>query len=68
MTVGALPHLAAGRPAGITGMAARLLAVAVRRARSSVRWPTSAPSTGDWGSRCAVMAILLVAGLAGRVP
>jgi hypothetical protein len=28
MTVGALPHLAAGRPAGVTGMASRLLAVA----------------------------------------
>ena len=28
MTVGALPHLAAGRSAGVTGMASRLLAVA----------------------------------------
>ncbi len=28
MTVGALPHLAAGRPAGLAGMAARLLKVA----------------------------------------
>ncbi len=28
MTVGALPHLAAGRQAGVTGMASRLLAVA----------------------------------------
>jgi hypothetical protein len=28
MTVGALPHLAAGRPAGVAGMASRLLAVA----------------------------------------
>jgi hypothetical protein len=28
MTLGALPHIAAGRPAGITGMSARLLAVA----------------------------------------
>ena len=28
MTVGALPHLAAGRPAGVIGMAARLVAVA----------------------------------------
>jgi hypothetical protein len=28
MTVGALPHLAAGRPAGVTGMASRLIAVA----------------------------------------
>jgi hypothetical protein len=29
MTVGALPHLAAGRPAGVAGMAARLLSVAL---------------------------------------
>jgi HD domain len=29
MTVGALPHLAAGRPAGVAGMASRLLAVAL---------------------------------------
>jgi len=29
MIVGALPHLAAGRPAGVAGMAARLLAVAI---------------------------------------
>ena len=28
MTVGALPHIAAGRPAGLTGMCARLVAVA----------------------------------------
>jgi hypothetical protein len=28
MTVGALPHIAAGRPAGITGMSTRLVAVA----------------------------------------
>src|SRR5260221_10477095 len=28
MTVGALPHIAAGRPAGLTGMATRLVAVA----------------------------------------
>jgi HD domain len=28
MTLGALPHLAAGRPAGVTGMASRLIAVA----------------------------------------
>ena len=28
MTVGALPHIAAGRPAGITGMCARIVAVA----------------------------------------
>ena len=28
MTVGALPHIAAGRPAGMTGMCARLVAVA----------------------------------------
>src|ERR1019366_4508173 len=28
MTVGALPHVAAGRPAGITGMSTRLVAVA----------------------------------------
>jgi hypothetical protein len=28
MTVGALPHIAAGRPAGLTGMCTRLLAVA----------------------------------------
>jgi hypothetical protein len=29
MTVGALPHIAAGRPAGLTGMATRLVCVAV---------------------------------------
>ena len=27
MTIGALPHMAAGRPVGVTGMASRLLAV-----------------------------------------
>src|SRR6266498_1004701 len=27
MTIGALPHMAAGRPAGLTGMASRLVAV-----------------------------------------
>ena len=28
MTIGALPHMAAGRPVGLTGMASRLVAVA----------------------------------------
>jgi hypothetical protein len=44
MALGALPHIAAGRPAGITGMSARLLAVAlvafIFRPMASYIWST----------------------------
>jgi hypothetical protein len=63
MVLGALPHLAAGRPAGLTGIASRLIAVAVVAAafRPLSRNATvTAPD--DWWVALAVMAGLLVAG------
>ncbi|HUZ35219.1 MAG TPA: HD domain-containing phosphohydrolase [Streptosporangiaceae bacterium] len=61
MTVGALPHLAAGRPAGVPGMAARLIAVAgvALLFRPLIHIHAIA---GDWAIALAAMAILLVAG------
>ena len=52
MIVGALPHLAVGRPAKVSGMSIRLLCVAASRP-SSVRWPGTVPwsGTGAWPSR-----------------
>ncbi len=63
MVLGALPHLAAGRPAGLTGIASRLVAVAVVAAafRPLSRNVTiTAPK--DWWVALAAMAGLLVAG------
>jgi hypothetical protein len=63
MVLGALPHLAAGRPAGLAGMASRLIAVAVVaalfRPLSTVGAITRA---SDWGVALAAMAGVLVAG------
>ncbi len=61
MTVGALPHLAAGRPAGVSGMASRLIAVAgvalLFRPLAGIRLIHAYPAPA-----LAVMAALLVAG------
>lgn len=60
MTVGALPHIAAGRPAGLTGMATRLVAVAcvafAFRPIASDRWLSTA---GRWWVAFAVMTFLV---------
>jgi len=57
MTIGALPHLAAGRPAGLTGMASRLVAVScvafVFRPLAGVQAIVS-----RWWLAAAVMAVL----------
>jgi len=63
MVLGALPHLAAGRPAGLTGIASRLIAVAVVAALFrplSTVLPITRPR--DWGLALAAMAGVLVAG------
>jgi hypothetical protein len=61
MTVGALPHMAAGRPVGIIGMASRLLAVScvafIFRPLAGIRMLDS-----QWWLAAAVMAALLVLG------
>jgi hypothetical protein len=61
MIVGALPHLAAGRPAGMAGMASRLLAVAF--VALAFRPIAGLPVLGRhvW-VRLAVMLVLIVAG------
>jgi hypothetical protein len=67
MVLGALPHLAAGRPAGLAGIASRLIAVAVVAALFR---PLSAVMAitrpRDWGlalaAMAAAMAVVLVAG------
>jgi HD domain len=61
MTVGALPHLAAGRPAGVAGMASRLIAVA---GVALMFRPLAAIQAirVHWWLALAVMAVLLVAG------
>ena len=63
MTVGALPHLAAGRPAGVSGMAARLIAVAVVALlfRPLTRFH-AITHYGHWGLALAAMVVLLVVG------
>ncbi|HUN33374.1 MAG TPA: HD domain-containing phosphohydrolase [Trebonia sp.] len=60
MLVGALPHLAVGRPARLTAMAARLVAVAVVAAifRPLASDP---PISGHWWSALPVMASLVAA-------
>jgi HD domain len=63
MVLGALPHLAAGRPAGLTGIASRLIAVAVVAAAFrplSRNVTVTAPD--HWWVALGVMAGLLVAG------
>ncbi len=61
MVVGALPHLAAGRPTGLAGIASRLVAVAV--VASLFRPLSKILTPDDWWLALAVMAGLLVAGL-----
>jgi hypothetical protein len=63
MMVGALPHLAAGRPSGLAGIASRLVAVAVvavafrpLSANMTIRAPE------DWWVALSAMAGLLIAG------
>ena len=63
MTVGALPHLAAGRPAGVTGMATRLVAVAcVAFAFRPIAGAEVISRPGHWWVAFAVMALLVAAG------
>jgi hypothetical protein len=61
MMVGALPHIAAGRPAGVTGMCTRLVAVAgvafIFRSVASTSLPIE-----PWGLVAAVMAVLIFFG------
>jgi hypothetical protein len=61
MVVGALPHVAAGRPAGLTGMCTRLIAVAcvafIFRRIVSVDFVNQ-----PWELAFAIMAVLLVLG------
>jgi HD domain len=61
MIVGALPHLAAGRPAGVAGMASRLLAVAFVAAAFRPLAHLALIDHHVW-LRLAVMAVLIVAG------
>jgi hypothetical protein len=63
MTVGALPHLAAGRPAGVSGMAARLIAVAgvALIFRPFTRAPAIGP-VAHWYVALIAMTGVLVAG------
>ena len=61
MIVGALPHLAAGRPAGVAGMASRLLAVAFVAIAYRPLAHLAIFDGHEW-LRLAVMAVLIVAG------
>jgi hypothetical protein len=61
MTVGVLPHLAAGRPAGVAGMASRLLAVAAVAIAFRPLSAMTLLSRHVWAA-LAVMAGLIVAG------
>src|SRR5215472_15253188 len=63
MTVGAMPHIAAGRPAGVTGMATRLVAVAcVAFAFRPVVGADVIRMRDHWWVAFAVMAVLVAAG------
>jgi hypothetical protein len=63
MTVGALPHIAADRPAGVTGMATRLVAVAcVAFAFRPIAGAEVISGPGRWPVAFAVMALLVVVG------
>jgi hypothetical protein len=61
MTIGALPHMAAGRPVGIVGMASRLVAVSV--VAFSFRPLAHLPLVDrDWWLAAPLMAVLLAFG------
>ena len=63
MTVGALPHIAAGRPAGLTGMATRLVAVAcVAFAFRPIAGADIISGPGHWWIAFIVMTVLVVVG------
>jgi hypothetical protein len=63
MTVGALPHIAAGRPAGLTGMATRLVAVAcVAFAFRPIAGTDIISGAGHWWIAFLVMTVLVVVG------
>ena len=63
MTVGALPHVAAGRPAGLTGMATRLAAVAcVAFAFRPIAGAEVISRRDHWWIAFAVMAALVAVG------
>ena len=61
MTIGALPHMAAGRPAGLTGMASRLVAVSC--VAFAFRPLTNIGMIdNDWWLAATVMTVLVVFG------
>ncbi len=63
MTIGALPHVAAGRPAGLTGMATRLVAVAcVAFAFRPIAGAEVISGPGHWWVAFAVMTLLVAVG------
>jgi HD domain len=63
MTLGALPHVAAGRPAGLTGMATRLVAVAcVAFAFRPIAGADVISKPDRWWVAFAVMAVLITGG------
>jgi HD domain len=63
MTIGALPHMAAGRPAGLTGMATRLVAVAcVAFAFRPIAGTEIISGPGHWWIAFMVMTVLVVIG------
>jgi len=63
MVLGALPHLAAGRPAGLAGVASRLIAVAVVAALfRPLRGALSVTSQHGWVLALVAMAGVLAAG------
>jgi HD domain len=66
MTVGALPHIAAGRPAGLTGMCTRLIAVACVAFAFRPLVPRLVPLHQEpkpWWLEFSIMAVLVVLGL-----
>ena len=68
MTVGAVPHIAAGRPAGLTGMATRLLAVAcVAFAFRPIAGNPLISGPGHWWIAFTVMTFLIAAGWLAEV-
>jgi hypothetical protein len=68
MTAGALPHIAAGRPTGLTGMCTRLITIACvafifRPIVSHILEPLSAQRQPDlWELEFSIMAVLLLLG------
>jgi hypothetical protein len=63
MTVGAMPHIAAGRSAGLTGMATRLVAVAcVAFAFRPIAGTDLISGAGHWWIAFIVMALVVVIG------